>query len=212
VVAQLPADVRVAFDRTGLLTRRSRAVPALTYQQPWGWAVVRGWKPVENRTWQTAIRGPVLVHQGKSFDEDSRWFGPLMRAPVGTRPGRLLGGVILGGATLTDCHRAEVGCCESEWAMPGLWHWVLADPWALREPVPARGQLGWWWPPDEVMAAVRAATPRCCDLHNEHCEPPSDLCCDSCAEAGHPDHLPGVRCVLDRTPAAENEPRWGGQF
>lgn len=37
----------------------------------------------------------------------------------------------------------------------------------------------------------------CCDLHNQHCEPPSELCCQACTEAGHPKHPAGVRCVLD---------------
>jgi hypothetical protein len=38
---------------------------------------------------------------------------------------------------------------------------------------------------------------RCCDLHNVHCEPPSELCCGDCPEAAHPNHPPGTRCVLD---------------
>lgn len=36
---------------------------------------------------------------------------------------------------------------------------------------------------------------RCCDLHNIHCEPPGDLCCQLCPER---DHHQGHRCVLDR--------------
>lgn len=37
----------------------------------------------------------------------------------------------------------------------------------------------------------------CCDMHNEHCEPPGDLCCVNCTEARHPLHPPGQSCVLD---------------
>jgi hypothetical protein len=41
----------------------------------------------------------------------------------------------------------------------------------------------------------------CCGFHNVHCEPPADLCCRACTEAGHPQHPPGVSCVLaDRCP------------
>ena len=36
----------------------------------------------------------------------------------------------------------------------------------------------------------------CCDMHNEHCEPPSELCCDGCTEIGHPEHRDGGTCVL----------------
>lgn len=43
----------------------------------------------------------------------------------------------------------------------------------------------------------------CCDLHNSHCEPPADLCCRMCTEVRHPQHPPGVECVLT---AAVGEP------
>lgn len=33
---------------------------------------------------------------------------------------------------------------------------------------------------------------RCCDLHNSHCEPPSELCCEKCTEAHHGWH----RCLV----------------
>ncbi|MCK9898137.1 hypothetical protein [Frankia sp. AgB32] len=36
----------------------------------------------------------------------------------------------------------------------------------------------------------------CCDLHNQHCEPPSELCCHDCTEARHPQHPEGATCVL----------------
>jgi hypothetical protein len=38
------------------------------------------------------------------------------------------------------------------------------------------------------------ATP-CCDLHNRNCEPPSELCCDSCSEWDHPGHASGTECI-----------------
>lgn len=40
----------------------------------------------------------------------------------------------------------------------------------------------------------------CCDFHNHHCEPPSELCCDRCTEAAHDTfpirHADGSICVL----------------
>lgn len=43
----------------------------------------------------------------------------------------------------------------------------------------------------------------CCDLHGAKCEPPSELCCHDCTEAGHDSfpirHADGSRCVLDTT-------------
>ena len=37
----------------------------LSIQQPWAWAVVNGWKPIENRTWHTNYHGPLLIHTGQ---------------------------------------------------------------------------------------------------------------------------------------------------
>jgi hypothetical protein len=48
---------------------------------------------------------------------------------------------------------------------------------------------------DRAEAANTAVAP-CCDLHNTNCEPPADLCCHQCTEAGHPHHPNGARCVL----------------
>lgn len=47
-------------------------------------------------------------------------------------------------------------------------------------PLPAHGHLG---------------SP-CCDLHNQNCEPPGDLCCRWCVEYSHPQHADGSLCVL----------------
>jgi hypothetical protein len=42
----------------------------------------------------------------------------------------------------------------------------------------------------------------CCDMHNQHCEPPADLCCRDCTEAAHDNfpvrHADGTACVMDR--------------
>lgn len=41
---------------------------------------------------------------------------------------------------------------------------------------------------------------RCCDMHNQHCESPSELCCRACTEASHTGlfpHSDGTPCVLD---------------
>lgn len=40
---------------------------ALSIRQPWAWLIVNGFKKVENRTWLTNYRGPVLIHAGKKM-------------------------------------------------------------------------------------------------------------------------------------------------
>lgn len=39
---------------------------ALAIKQPWAWLIVNGYKPVENRTWSTKFRGPLLIHASAS--------------------------------------------------------------------------------------------------------------------------------------------------
>jgi hypothetical protein len=41
----------------------------LTVRQPWAALIVAGIKPVENRTWSTEYRGPVLIHAGLKWDD-----------------------------------------------------------------------------------------------------------------------------------------------
>ena len=40
---------------------------ALSIRQPWAWLIVQGFKPVENRTWSTDYRGPLLIHASKTI-------------------------------------------------------------------------------------------------------------------------------------------------
>lgn len=35
---------------------------ALSIHQPWAWLIVNGYKDIENRSWRTNYRGPVLIH------------------------------------------------------------------------------------------------------------------------------------------------------
>lgn len=35
---------------------------ALSIRQPWAWLIANGYKDIENRSWQTKFRGPVLIH------------------------------------------------------------------------------------------------------------------------------------------------------
>lgn len=35
---------------------------AISIRQPWAWLIVNGYKDIENRSWNTKFRGPVLIH------------------------------------------------------------------------------------------------------------------------------------------------------
>lgn len=60
-----------------------------------------------------------------------------------------------------------------------------------RQAMQRRAHYGPW---QEIRRAADALP--CCDMHNHHCEPPSELCCGHCTEVHHPDHRPGEACVL----------------
>ena len=43
---------------------------ALSVRQPWAWLIVSGPKDVENRSWLTAVRGPILIHASAGLYQD----------------------------------------------------------------------------------------------------------------------------------------------
>lgn len=43
---------------------------AITIRQPWAELIVLGKKDVENRSWRTRHRGPLLIHAGAGADWD----------------------------------------------------------------------------------------------------------------------------------------------
>jgi len=143
-------------------------VRALTIRQPWADAITHGTKRTENRTRRTTYRGPILIHAGLTGDRAAVLAG----VPVG--PDKR--GHVIGTAQLVGCHQATDGCCP-EWGFPNCWHWELADVQALTQPVPAKGQLGLWNPPAELLAAVRdQPCPECTgaeDCHQIGCQQPT---------------------------------------
>lgn len=91
----------------------SLPVVALSIRQPWAWLIANGFKDIENRTWPTSFRGPVLIHAGKSlrpadydaamlFIED--WVSPSLVHRIPDKDDLPLGGFV-GVATLVDCVR-----------------------------------------------------------------------------------------------------------
>lgn len=42
----------------------SSVAKALSIKQPWAWAIIEGFKDVENRSWPTSYRGPLFIHAG----------------------------------------------------------------------------------------------------------------------------------------------------
>jgi len=124
---------------------------ALSIKQPWAWLIVQGHKDVENRTWSTSFRGRMFVHAGLRQDSHAYRLGYDPDEYIGYRLGRLRAydawvaahplarGYLIGEVTLVDC----VSDSNSEW-FEGPYGFVLADPVAYDQPVPYRGQLGFF--------------------------------------------------------------------
>ena len=82
-------------------TATEKPMKALSVRQPWAWAIVALDKDVENRTWATNRRGPLLVHAGKTYDHEGRDF---IENEMGIAvPDELPRGGIVGQADLVDC-------------------------------------------------------------------------------------------------------------
>lgn len=77
---------------------------AISVIQPWSWALVHGYKPVENRNWGTKVRGEVLIHAGWKFDDEGYEFIKRMLPDVKIpKKEDFFRGGIIGSVVITDC-------------------------------------------------------------------------------------------------------------
>ena len=100
--------------------------------------IARGEKVIENRTWPTSYRGPLLIHAGKSTawlaGEDSERYEPMEF------------GAIVATADLVQCVRLESLPPElqAHEHANGPWCWVLNNIKRVTPVVPMRGAQGLW--------------------------------------------------------------------
>lgn len=85
---------------------------ALSIKQPWAWLIVNGYKDIENRSWKTKVRGPILIHASKSVDMTGFAYVALKYPDVPMPPlNSLPTGGIVGSAEIVDCITES----ESRW-------------------------------------------------------------------------------------------------
>lgn len=112
---------------------------ALSIRQPWAWLIVHGDKDIENRTWRTKFRGPVLIHAGKKIDRVA--YDILTDSGIDLPPiENLETGGIIGQTEIVDC----VNESDSPWfSGPPKYGFVLANSRPVRFR-PCKGQLGFF--------------------------------------------------------------------
>lgn len=113
----------------------------LSVRQPDAWLIVNGLKDVENRTWATKHRGPILIHASAAKMTAADWH--YLREACDDYsvacPSDLHYGGIVGTAYLADILTES----DSEWWDGASLAWML--PYSLAfDFVPCKGKLGLW--------------------------------------------------------------------
>ena len=126
----------------------------LTIRQPWATLIVRGIKDVENRTWATSYRGPLLIHAARrdALLNNDQWSNLLALLPDRPQRAELARGVILGRVTLGACSRFLH--VTSPWHEAGSIGWLFTAPAHFACPIPTRGRLGLWDAPDDITSWI----------------------------------------------------------
>ena len=127
---------------------------ALSVRQPWAWAIVNGYKKIENRRWRSKYVGPLLIHAGEREDTDNisycigsvaegigEPFADVMKLYCRERTF----GAVIGVATMIDCVdedqvRTILPDCDISW-FEGPFGFLLEDARPI-DPIPLRGMLG----------------------------------------------------------------------
>lgn len=135
---------------------------ALSVRQPWAWAIVHGFKDIENRSAGAVSLGRVRtmrisIHASKGMTRGEYESARECMADIGVtcpRPDELTRGALIGAADVVDI----VSEHDSPWFF-GPRGLVLANAQAAPEPRPCSGQLGYF----DIMAtepgAVEAPLP-----------------------------------------------------
>jgi hypothetical protein len=140
----------------------------LSVRQPWAYLIVAGYKDIENRTWYTGHRGPLLIHASKGVDPEN--FMPKQRQYIESAgiviPEDLPRGAIVGSVNLvdvwnancgkvrrhcSDCHQYDLKYVNDSPWFEGPYGFEMADAVQFHQPIPYRGSLGIRWARDRDM-------------------------------------------------------------
>ncbi|MCG8636268.1 MAG: ASCH domain-containing protein, partial [Desulfobacterales bacterium] len=111
---------------------------AISIRQPWASMIVKGHKPVENRSWRSFYRGALHIHAAKTWDQaGAEWIiKNFVHLERDVADARALCGGIIGRVIMVGCVRQHA----SPW-FAGKWGFVFSDPESC-ELRPCPGRLG----------------------------------------------------------------------
>jgi hypothetical protein len=89
ILASYSRIVKSVLHRDGIMK-------IITIRQPWAHLIVNGRKNIENRSWRTSYRGPVLIHASLNIDREDC-------LKHGLDPKTVQTGGVVGIAEITDC-------------------------------------------------------------------------------------------------------------
>jgi hypothetical protein len=119
----------------------------LSVHPPWAWAIIHAAKDIENRTWTTPHRGPILIHAsskkytGRALEEARTEISANSGLDLDRIPKDFPRSQIIGMVDVNDC----IPNSRSRWAFKGQEHWVLGNPRRLDRPVTnVDGKLNLW--------------------------------------------------------------------
>lgn len=119
---------------------------ALTIRQPYAWLIAAGHKDIENRSWETRVRGLVAVHAAVSLAQEYARRVREIRERFGIEvPDDLPRGGIVGLMEIDGCTTASA----SPWFV-GPVGFTISDACELPF-VPGKGALGFWRVPDHML-------------------------------------------------------------
>jgi activating signal cointegrator 1 len=129
----------------------------LSLLQPWASLIVMGVKTIETRRWQTAHRGPLLIHSGQ------RKAGALitLEPPIAKHISSfdtLAFGSIIGQVNLVDIipvaslHLSPIELAQQSLELNAFgedenlhrYAWMMEDAVQFKKPIPAKGHLHLW--------------------------------------------------------------------
>jgi hypothetical protein len=134
-------------------------IACLSIRQPWASLCAWGIKPIENREWYCALRGPLVIHAGKTWKDDEQAaydelmqiaidIGDVRRQEILSMSRSLLGGFV-GVAKMTACITVREWHNDGGKQYDGRYEWFtgpfgfsFAASWAFPQLVPYKGMRG----------------------------------------------------------------------